>query len=195
MGISTDRNFEKIEKLCTDVFKLYPAKIMVCLDNSTKETVYDYAEVQLLHDDFEIVVSHDEYRKKYVISARITENLPNIDNDTIWQIMRELQEPNQIGVLSAKKILEWVNYYEAIYSRAYRINEENAKEKEAFLLSIKDMPVKWNEDKDRGTIVKNGIEFTFTIGRKYVTKKMELHYDVPTTIKSFKLLSDNKYKK
>jgi len=193
LKLPTSTDFEKIEQRAVEVNKFYPAKIMVCVDDS-EGLHFNYAEVRLEHPDIVITIRYDEYRKKYEVGANIESHFKNVTWDTVLGIKRSLHKPNQIGVLSAKKITEWVNYYEAIYSQAFRIDQQNGNEKERFLLSLKGLPVKWNADKKGGTIIKNGITFTFSIGATYVTKKMEINYNVPDTIESFKLISDNKYK-
>jgi hypothetical protein len=194
LKIKTDKDFEKTEALCVEVFKFHPAKIMVCLDEYDGQTSFHSAEVRLLHADIEITVRHDEYRKKYHIIANMERNFKNINHYTIEEVKKDLNRPNDIGVLSSKKILEWINYYEAIYSRLYRKDKENGSEKDLFLKSLDGLPVEWSKDKKQGWIVRNGIKFSFTIGETYVSEKMEIDYSVSTSIATFKKLSDNKYK-
>lgn len=194
LKIEPDRDFETLESLVIEVFKYFPAKIMVRLDEHEGKKYYQYGEVRLLHPDIHMSVKYDQYRKKYHITADMREHFQNITTDTVNSVKSDLNKPNEIGVLSAKKILEWVHYYEAIYSRIFRKDQENGSAKAAFLKSIEGLPVKWSHDKKQGSIVKNGVEFSFTIGDTYVSKKLELHYSVDASLESFKALADNKYK-
>lgn len=194
LKLPTDKAFEKIEALNAEVCKHYPSKIMVRLDEYDGKQYFQYAEVRLLHSDIKITIKHDEYRKKYYVLADMRDHFKNIDHNEVERLSKDLEAPKNIGVLSAKKITEWVNYYEALYSRAYRRDQENGSEKDLFLKSLEGLPVKWSKDKKQGWIIKNGIEFSFTIGDTYISKNMQLHYSASASIEVFKLLADNKYR-
>ena len=169
----------------------YPAEAMVNVTEYDDKFHYGHMEVKLQHEFLDLRISFG-YTKKYDISC-MSLTFKNLSGSTVYG--HKFEKPNQIGVLNEKKILQWVNYYEQVYQRAAELDKASAAKKELFLLSLKGLPVKWfGTDKRRGSIIKNGIEYSFNIGDEGVSQKIELHYKIPSTLAAFKLLSDNKWK-
>ena len=95
--------------------------------------------------------------------------------------------------LNLKKIISWFEYYLEIYNELAKADQINANHKNAFLDSIKDLPVVWNYDNKGGEIVKNGIVFEFNIHETHISQSIKLLYKVPNTLEAFFKLSENKY--
>ena len=95
--------------------------------------------------------------------------------------------------MNLKKITEWFDYYLIVYQDLQKIDLDNSSKKDAFLKSIEGLPVKWYGNGQSGEIIKNGIKFSFTIDVTSVNQKLELYYQVPTSVESFIQLSQNNY--
>lgn len=193
LNIPANKSLEAAEDLVIQVNPYHPAKIMCRVTEEDGKLYFEHAEVKLIHKDIDIRIGYETYIKKYSISADMRKHFKNIDLHTIARIQHDLKKPNEIGVLTKKKIEDWVQYYESLYSRCFMEDQKNGGEKAAFLESIKGWPVRWNADKKSGRIIANGIEMTFTIGDTYVSKKLQLHYSVSDDIETFQRLADNKY--
>lgn len=186
-----DDEVNKAIALAEQVSAFYPAEAVINVSNYENKLNYERTDVKLKHDFLELYISFG-YTKKYVISCYNLDKFRNVERNRAYET--PIEKPNQIGVLNEKKILAWVNYYEEIYQRLEKKDKENGSKKEAFLESIKGMPVRWFGEGERGEIVKNGIVYKFHIQHEYVSETIEIHYKVSSTLAAFKLLSDNKYK-
>jgi hypothetical protein len=166
--------------------------VEVCEDGSYR---YEYSWVRLGHPSLALYIKWDDRIKRYLVSEDFTKHMENINTNTVKDVRSILTEPNKIGVLNPKKIGDWVKYYEDLYNQLKVIDDCNGLRKRAFLDSLDGLDVKWSYGSDKsGSIVKNGVEYSFSIGETYIHEKVELHYSVPNSLKSFLALSDNKYK-
>ena len=105
-------------------------------------------------------------------------------------IMDKIQGPNRIGVLSTKKIQDWILYHRNIYNAVKQLSESNTAKIDDFLKSIEPLPFNYSNGKFRGEIVKNNIKFSYRISEGCIYKSLEL-ISTPATIKNFLKLSDN----
>lgn len=145
-----------------------------------------------LKDRKAMYVTYDDYSKKYsVYYDNHSYNLQNVTAHTIDQISNQYLKPNQIGVLSSKKLIDWMTYYDLVLAHLEKLSAENKNKIDLFLESIKDLPVD-KRDKS-GYYERNGLEFSYRIETEYVSTKIELrakNHDLET----FLQLADNKYK-
>lgn len=154
---------------------------------------YEYSWVRLTHE-LPLYIKWDDRHKRYLISEDFTRHMQNIDSYTVKDVKSILTEPNQIGKLNAKKVKDWIQYYEDLHNQLEVIDDCRALKKQAFLDSLDGLDVKWDRDYKSGHIIKNGVEYSFLIKETHITQRVELHYSVPNSLRSFLTLSDNKYK-
>ena len=145
-------------------------------------------EVVLKHDTLRIEVSHRD--KVYSITSGDYSKFKNISNWDRRKIKDDVEAPNRIGVLSTKKIQDWIIYHENIYNKVKAISDENTAKIDDFLKSIEPLPFTYRDGKLRGEIVKNNIRFSYYISDGCISKSLEL-ISTTATIKNFLKLSDN----
>jgi hypothetical protein len=183
------KEIENAIKLAEKVNDFYPAKAMFNVSEYEGKTYYEHPVVVLVHPTLKLEVSM--YKKKFSISCPSLNDFKNVSWHQRENVENQLNKPNQIGVLTDKKILAWVNYYEAFCYGMADVNNEGDKAHSEFLKSIEGLEVQRNGKS--GTIVKNGIEFNFTLEAGYVSTNIQLHYKASATIETFLKLSNNKF--
>ena len=177
------------------VSQFYPSQVILNFQEEDGKEYYQYAEIKMNYKGYDFYIKYWEQKKKFIIYEDFTRRLKNVDRYALASIKEKIQEPQQIGVLSEKKILNWFEYHLAVIQEAIKIDIEKGSEKDAFLKSIEGLPVKWWNNGKSGEIIQNGVKFSFTISETYISKKIEIYYSVPNDLESFLKLSDNQYKK
>lgn len=172
----------------------YPCEVLIYFSEHEGQEYYERADIKMIYKEHEFFIRYWEHKKKYIIYETFTQNLKNVDRYALTQIREKIEEPQQIGVLSTKKLVNWFEYHLKVINEAKKINEQNGSEKEAFLKSIEGLPVFWYNNNKQGEIIQNGVKFSFTIGETYISKKIEVHYQVPNELSNFLKLADNQYK-
>lgn len=180
-------------KLSEQVNQFYPCEVVLNFSEYDNKEHYEHADIKMIYKDIAFYIRYWEYKKKYVIYEDTLRTFKNVDSYTIKRIKENIKEPQQIGVLNLKKLVNWFEYHISIINEAKKINDTNGNEKNAFLESIKHLPVEWWNNNKQGEIVQNGIKFSFTIGETYINKKIEVHYSVNNELENFLKLSNNKY--
>ena len=170
---------------------IHPCKILFSLDDSG---LLSHVEVVLDHPTLYLNIMYRGYQKQYVIWCESFQELKNSDYYTRREIAKGMTEPNNIGVPTAKKIGDWIKYYEELYAKVKKIDDENGGKKEKFLKSLEGLDVKWDRDKSGGWIVKNHMKYEFNIGVTYITESIEVDYTASNNLETFLKLSDNGYK-
>lgn len=173
----------------------YPCEVLIYFSEHEGQEYFERADIKMIYKEHEFFIRYWEHKKKYVIYETFTQNLPNIDRYELTKIREKIETPQQIGVLSTKKIVSWFEYHIGVINEAKKINEQNGSEKDAFLKSIEGLPVFWYNNNKQGEIIQNGVKFSFTIGETYISKKIEVHYQVSNELSNFLKLADNQYKK
>ena len=180
-------------KFCGTVGPFYPCYPMFRISEHDGYNSYENWQACLSHPELKLQINYSNHEKKYHTRCVSIEDLNNINRYSIIEAKKSITAPNLIGVLTAKKILQWVNYYESLYAVLKAENDTNSNEIQQFINSMDGLPVKWNSDKKGGAILKNGLEFTFSIQEKFVFTHIKLHYTTGETLAAFIKLSDNKY--
>jgi hypothetical protein len=185
----------KIIKISEEINAFYPCQVYLNFDQyDNGEEYYKHAEIKATYKENVFFIKYLEQTKKYhIYSSELTRTFKNIDNYTISRIKENIKEPQQIGVINLKKLVNWFEYHLAVIEEAKKINEANGSEEAKFLKSIEGLPVKWDGNGKSGEILQNGILFSFIIGPTYISKKIEVNYKVSNELESFLKLSDNKY--
>lgn len=148
-----------------------------------------------------ICVSYSDYTKKY--SFFLSCHLLYVKWNTQKQIAEELTKPQEVGVLSLRKIREWTEYLTTIYTAMEEKSQERIQAVEEFKKEIEARggTIKQNtyeyapqDGAFSGEIVKNGIQFTYQVHDEgYISKKIEVYYRVNNSLEAFDMLADNKY--
>jgi hypothetical protein len=150
---------------------------------------FECADVWLV-SDFDIIVR--KVRGKYRFFSMLGNTLKNISRYEIKDITAKYTEPNEIGVLSQKKVSDWVSYLSNIGTDIKLIDAQNSETISKFKKSIESFHVNYlNSEHTRGSILKNNIMYSFTISEGHISTKIELYYKVNSTITDFLKLSDN----
>ena len=176
---------EGTKLLQKDVEQFYPCELSFTVEDGR---YFDMPEVILKHDTLTIDISHRD--KVYSIVTGDYLKFNNLSNWDRRKIRDEIEAPNKIGVLSTKKIQDWILYHEKIYNGIKQISDDNTAKIDDFLKSIEPLPFTYRDGKNRGEIVKNNIAFGYSISEGCINKKIWL-IDTPATIKNFLKLSDN----
>lgn len=187
------KNLTEIIKVSEQVNQFYPCEVILNFSEEDSKEYYQHADIKMIYKETNFYIKYWEHTKKYVIYEDTLRTFENVDSYTIKRIKENIKEPQQIGVLNLKKLVNWFEYHLAIIDEAKKINDTNGNEKSAFLKSIEGLPVKWWNNNKQGEIVQNGIKFSFTIGETYISKKIEVHYSVNNELENFLKLSNNKY--
>ena len=176
---------EGTKLLQKDVEQFYPCELSFTVED---DRYFDMPEVILKHDYLRIDICHRD--KVYSIVTGDYLKFKNLSNWDRRKIRDDIEAPNKIGVLSTKKIQDWILYHEKIYNGIKEISENNTAKIDDFLKSIEPLPFTYSDGKNRGEIVKNNIRFSYRISEGCISKSLEL-ISTPATIKNFLKLSDN----
>jgi hypothetical protein len=187
------KNLTEIIKVSEQVNHFYPCEVMLNFSEYDNSEHYENADIKMIYKGIIFYIKYWEYRKKFVIYEDTLRTFSNIDSYTIKSIKEKIKEPQQIGVLNLKKLINWFEYHISVINEASKLNDINGNEKETFLKSIEGLPVKWWNNGKNGEIIQNGIKFSFNIGETYISKKIEVHYSVNNELENFLKLAQNKY--
>lgn len=189
------KQIQETKELSEKVNAFYPCEIILYFSEHEGREYYEHADIKMIYKEHEFFIRYWEHKKKYVIYEDFTQKLKNVDRYAISRIREKIEEPQKIGVLSTKKLLNWFEYHITIINEAQKIDAQNGNEKDAFLKSIEGLPVFWYNSGKQGEIIQNGIKFSFTIGDTYINKKIEVHYSVSNELDNFLQLANNQYLK
>ena len=177
-------NFKK------EVEVFHPCFLQFTMDQEGERTYFEFASLYLQHLSLDFKIS--KHQKGFSIRCESIQNFKNINYNHIKECAKNLTEPQQIGVLTAKKIQNWVNYYEQLYDLVCAKSKEHEAVRTEFLKSIEDLPIRWaHESTERGEILQNGILLNFEILPGYVSLRWGIHYSVNSSVANFIKLSQN----
>jgi hypothetical protein len=152
-------------------------------------------------DVLDFRVSYDKRKKKYAIHTHDLQSIKDIRPDRSYKNDGEHAEPNDIGVLTAKKVNDWVNYYKTKHADLMQISAANRARKDEFIRQLDGREVQWGweykKDKTKpmtGQIYKGGMVFSFFEGDEYFSTRIELE-PVGSDFETFDALADNRYVK
>ena len=194
-NVNDERKIEILKNILTDItaiskfYTCYPL-FKVYNENNSKDVIYYLNEIFLTHPTLKISIRYSY--KKYSFYCEDIRELKNITYYTEKEAKKKLTEPKQVGVLTTKKIQDWVDYYTNLYNALKVQNDGNTNVINDFLKSIEHLNVRWSQNKISGSIVTNGIEFTFKINETHVSQSINIHYNMANNLETFLKLSDNK---
>lgn len=181
--------------LLETIKKVHPCECIV----KTSDYYLDYITFYLKNDVCAIKINYDTYRKRYSFHYDGSTNLfKNLSHYQISNIREKFTEPRGVGVLNKKKVADWIKHEQDVYLALKEEDEKLNDKVGSFIKKIEnEKKLKWHfyDDKNqvyRGSILKNGIEYNFSIENGYITEKVSINYEVSNSLESFKILSDNK---
>lgn len=179
----------EFDKFASNVKIFHPCKIECSVNKTEGGYTFGHGCVYLINDVCNIRIK--KWNGQYHIY--LEDDFDNLTSYSIQNIKKGFIEPKNIGVLTTKKINDWMEYLQEVYLECKKENDKKTSVISNFLKSIEKENVKWWNDHKHGEIIKNGIKFTFKIEDGYVNQKIEIYYDVDSTIENFRKLSNNKY--
>lgn len=183
------------QELAEQVSQFLPAEVTVQVSEQDGKLYFEHAYTRIIHPELELNISYSTYNKKYSIWCRSIDRLKNVTHYTRRKVTEKLPAPNNIGVLNLRKLQAWIQYYESYYKLLLDYDTENADKKAAFLCSLENLPVEWFNKDIEGRILRNGIEFSFTISETYVDTRIHIHYECGRDLQTFLALADNRFGK
>ena len=146
------RDLAEIIRISEKINAFYPCQVYLNFDQyDNGEEYYKHAEIKAIYKENVFFIKYWEQTKKYhIYSSELTRNFKNIDNYTISRIKENIKEPQQIGVINLKKLVNWFEYHLAVIEEAKKIDAANGSEEAKFLKSIEGLPVKWDRNGKSG---------------------------------------------
>ena len=116
----------------------------------------------------------------------------------------KIYKENKYRIAADMEHFEYVNRYDIeragnqydtqIYRQVEQENVENSKKVADFLKSIENEPVRWEgNNHSKGTIIRNGLRFTFYIEEGHLYFELSLSYRGTADYDTFRLIADNRY--
>ena len=184
------KDVENYKKFVSEVNKFYPCEIeySVSLQDGTYYFEHVYAKIK---SNMELYIFPLNYQKKIRIHG--FNNYKDISHYDIEKVKEGFIEPKQIGVMTAKKIQDWVTYQEQVHAKILELSQEQSNHVAEFLKSIEGMDVYFWDNGNKGEIRKGGLMYKFEIDKGYISEKIVASFDENTSLDVFLRMSDNKY--
>ena len=132
-----NKGLTEIIKVSEQVNAFYPCQVFLNFSEYDSQEHYEHADIKMIYKNVVFYIKYWEYQKKYVIYEDTIKTFENVDRYALKNIYEKIKEPQKIGVLNIKKLVNWFEYYISIIEEAKKINEQNGNEKAKFLESIK----------------------------------------------------------
>ena len=130
---------------------------------------------------------------KYRIAADM-EHFEYVNRYDIERAGNQYEKPCNIGVFTAKKINDWINYYTQIYRQVEQENVENSKKVADFLTSIANEPVRCQgHNHPHAPTTPPRPPSTFYIEEGHLYFELSLSYRGTADYDTFRLIADNRY--
>lgn len=161
----------------------------------------DGQSIRLINAGMPIFLQFDEYRKKY--NFFLWDSLAYVNYHDKTQYKETHPEPQQIGVLNAKKINAWINYLQDEFFFLQGLSIDRSEKIALFLAEakkIEGISIRLGDSDNyrdtSGDITKNGINYSFTIDRQsgYISQKIDLSYKINHKLDDFLKLSNNEWR-
>ncbi len=192
----TLKEIDEQKVLCSEINKIFPCELFFTIEEHEQQNYYQYNKIYLKHPGIDISISYNKRTKKYsidlVLKFKDYRNISNNDITNIYQVLIS-EKPKEIGVLTSKKVQEWVNYY---LKANQLISEENSKNKEIIdnfrkSLETLNLPIQFTNNKKSGYYVKGGLRYSFNIfNNGFIEEKITV--EASNKLENFLKMSDNK---
>lgn len=182
-----------VVSIAQQVNQYYPAEPVFDCSKTNERIYYNSCRVLLKHDEVQIFLKYESYRKKYDFFCR--DRYKHISYSLRKEAQEKVSKPNEVGVLTEKKVKDWVNYYVELHSMLRAADARGIKMEQDFKRTLEGLPVEWwNKEKKKGEIEINGIVFAFEIQEGFIRQEIKMDRLKTDNVETFLQLSDNKYK-
>lgn len=186
------RGINEKEKQLKEVLTYYPARLVFFTSFYDNAHHYERVDIYLKHDFLKLDFGYNGYSKQYRIWCVSNRELKNVTPYTITAVERKYNKPNNIGVLNKKKIEDWVKYYEKVHESLVEINKANKAKIDNFIKTLEPYKVSWSKDGKSGSILRNGVKYSFTIDETSYSENVELErYNTKHNLDYFSKISHN----
>ena len=184
---------QSLSKVMQEVQKYIPNAEYIYLLSPYEQPEFSDIRIEFTQNGIRFWL-HKIYKdNKYKIVAYM-EQFKNTSRYDIERISDKYAKPCNMGVFTAKKINDWINYYTSIYNEIEADDTRKAQEIADFLKSIEKERVRWrNEAHTAGEIRRNGLCFSFSIETGYISQNMTFDYCGTTDYEKFRLMADNEF--
>lgn len=187
-------SFKEAVEIQENVNKFYPCEIVVAVFRDNDGVSYDgWAGVKIKHTKLDLHITYSKYTRKYDFRINNVNRMKHVTSYALANVYQNIKSPNKIGILSTKKMEDWIKYYEEVLTDLEKIESDKEAAEKEFLKELEGLEISWNNEGKSGSILKNGIVFSFKIGPDFISKTIGIHYSVSSELSNFKLLYDNKF--
>ncbi len=196
MSIYRQEEKQKLEQLQKDI------ELLGFKGNITRDNEGYVIGIEL---DNNVIIRPKSYDKKY--HFYMDKKYPFVNYQDTNRISEQFKKPVEVGVLSTKKINDWINYLMNIDKEEKKLSNEKQEKIDTFLKTLEHEPVKWiNKSFDtdskyngydiQGGIIKNGINYSFRIDKDsgYIRETIEIDWRTKQNLQSFKAMVKGEYK-
>lgn len=185
-----ERKIEVVKELnaIQDVYKFE------LIDDPTNDS-RDY--IQLIGET-PIRVNFNTYSKEYSFYLHgFTSILPYVRYETQKKVSENYKEPNNVKVLTAKKVIDWITFLTQVYEDLLPISEERVRKVNEFEKKMLELNAYIGKHDPYGQfsgyVEKNGLELKFEVyDEAFISTRITVR--AYQTVEDFIALADNKYK-
>jgi len=172
-----------------EVSEFYPCIAMAEVQpNEEDGTFYfEHTELKLDTPNFDLFIRFDGRAKQWQIFERSTQRLKFMPYDNLNRVKEKMQmpRPNGIGVLSTKKIEQWIAYRTTFIMLALYEQKQIIEKADAFMKKVSQWPHAWKSENNlKGQLETPKHRYTYQIsdtGHIYET----IEYKGPNTLEAF----------
>lgn len=192
---SNERELEEAKQQQMTIQPHHPCRVLVITSNYESELYFERCEIQLEHPELDFRIQYTEHYKRYHIWLKDLDKLTHVSHYSRSRIQNSLNKPNNMGVLSSRKILAQMDYLTEVYKLCKAENDKLIQAEQEFLVKLHDLNIDWLSEGKAGRIYKGGLMFEFRLEQGYIYEKINVdHLNGRSMLESFLLMSDNKLK-
>jgi hypothetical protein len=123
--------------------------------------------------------AHRWHNGEIVLNRQPYYNPANVSSQRRGEAHSDIYTSQRMKAITPKKLAAKIAEENAMFYRLQEMEKAANDKAGAFLKSLEGLPVKYSEDKQRGEIVANGLEYSYEIMNDgYISQKIEVHYSV-----------------
>ena len=161
-----------------------------------QELENDPKHYQVILTNYPIVINGLNYQKRYSIFYRSNNKYVTYEDEK--RIREDIGVPQNIGKMNAKKLTTWIKFVIKVEKELVILSKKRIEKAELFIANFREIGGVVRDNNSNllcGSVVKNGIELSFTIEKNgYISQKLELYFQVNANIENLLKLSSNNYK-
>lgn len=136
-----------------------------------KATIDDNSVI-LTHENQKTTIWYSEYKKNFIFY--LDTKYKHLDHSDKIELIKHIQKPNNVKVLSVKKVTDWLNYLIECKTILDNKEQEISLKIANFKEQVSKLPHEVKYD-NSGYIVKNGLEYSYNIfDSGYIEQKIRV---------------------